>query len=312
MVQTKHTIAPFVEANKFHLTTIKTAMTPNLELKIHDILNEIELAFRDEIGVSEGLIAMSYSSFLSQLMPESDWKAVTMAPKAHRIVTRAANRVLVGAPLCRNEEYLQMSIRYTIDVFGGADKLRAFPDFLKLPATYFVTNVRQQQKIARRLLLPYIERRLAEERNYLQAGRADDWKREKPHDSLQWVIDAAPDEAERDPGRLMYRVLHINVAAVHTTSVTYLNCIFDLAAHPEIHEELREEVTSVLQDKGWTKHGLNDMKKIDSLMTESQRLSPIASCEYGRLAQRAPLTVLSANDSRGDAGLHLLQRHHGA
>ena len=212
-------------------------------------------------------------------MPGTDWKAVTMAPKAHRIVTRAANRVLVGVPLCRNEEYPQMSIRYTIDIRRGG-QASSVSRFMKLPATYLVTNVRQQQNIARKLLLPYIKRRLAEEHNYLQADKVDEWKRKKRHDLLQWVIDAAPDEAERDPGRLMYRVLHINAATVHTTSVTYLNCMFDLAAHPGIHEELREEVRSVLREKGWTKHGLNDMKKIDSLMTESQRLSPIASCEY--------------------------------
>ena len=208
-----------------------------------------------------------------------DWKPIPMSQKAHRIVTRTANRVLVGAPLCRNEEYLQMSIRYTIDVFGGADKLRGYPDFLKFPATYFVTNIYRQQSIARKHLLPYIKSRLAEEKKYLDAGRMKEWEREKPQDSLQWVIDAAPNAKEREPSRLVYRVLHINVAAVHTTSVTFLNCIFDLATHPEIHDELRHEVESVIQEKGFTKQALNDLKKIDSLMVESQRLSPIASCK---------------------------------
>ena len=148
-----------------------------------------------------------------------DWKPISMSQKAHRIVTRTANRVLVGAPLCRNEEYLQMSIRYTVDVFGGADKLRGYPDILKLPATYFVTNIHRQQKIARKHLLPYIKSRLAEEKRYLDAGRIQEWEREKPQDSLQWVIDAAPNAKEREPSRLVYRVLHLNVAAVHTTSV---------------------------------------------------------------------------------------------
>ena len=168
VVQTKSTISPIVEANKFHLATIKTTLTPNLGLKIGDVLDEIELAFADEVA------------------PTSEWKAVPVSFKSHRIVTRAANRLLVGAPLCRNEEYLQMSIKYTIDVFGGADKLRKYPDFLKSAATYFVTNVNQQQAIARKHLLPYIKERLATESKYIEAGKADEWKREKPHDSLQW------------------------------------------------------------------------------------------------------------------------------
>ena len=93
------------------------------------------------------------------------------------------------------------------------------------------------------------------------------------------VIDAAPNSKERDPERLVYRVLHINVAAVHTTSVTFTNCMFDLASHPEIHEELRHEVQQTIQEKGWTTQGLAALRKIDSFMTESQRLSPIASCK---------------------------------
>ena len=228
-----------------------------------------------------------------------------MSLKAHRIVTRAANRLLVGAPLCRNEEYLQMSIKYTIDVFGGADKLRKFPDFLKLLATYLVTNVNKQQRIARKHLLPYIQSRLAEEKKYLQAGKAEEWKREKPHDSLQWVIDASPNEKERDPYRLAYRVLHINVAAVHTTSVTFLNAIFDIAQHPEIIDELREEVNSVIQEKGWTKQGLDSLRKIDSLMTESQRLSPIASCEppYHSLSTSSFTCMLTSHTAQMTRGV---------
>ena len=171
-----------------------------------------------------------------------------------------------------------MSIKYTIDVFGGADKLRAYPGLLKLPAIYLVTNVNEQQSIARKHLLPYIQSRLLEEKSYMQAGRLEDWRRAQPHDSLQWIINASPNEEERRPERLVYRVLHMNVAAVHTTSVTFLNCIFDLAAHPEIADQLREEVVRVIQEKGWTKQALDHLWRIDSFMTESQRLSPIASC----------------------------------
>lgn len=122
-------------------------------------------------------------------MPEQDSKAVTMSPKAHRIVTRAAKYVLVDVPLCRKE-------------------LRALPNLLKLLATFLVTNVRQLQQIARRLLLVVIYQT---KNTYLQAYRVDEWKRKKRHDSLQWVTDAAPDEAERNPRRLMYQVLHINL-----------------------------------------------------------------------------------------------------
>jgi cytochrome P450 len=73
--------------------------------------------------------------------------------------------------------------------------------------------------------------------------------------------------------------LHLNVAAVHTTSVTFLNCLYDLAQHEEIHDELREEIRAVVQEERWTTKALGKMWKLDSFMLESQRLAPVASCK---------------------------------
>jgi hypothetical protein len=53
--------------------------------------------------------------------------------------------------------------------------------------------------------------------------------------------------------------------------------MFDLAFRPEIIPELREEVIKAVREFGWTKKGLNEMKKIDSFMVESQRLTPMSS-----------------------------------
>ncbi|KAJ6025258.1 hypothetical protein N7444_012937 [Penicillium canescens] len=256
VLQTRYTVSPIVETEKFHFHIVKTHLTPNLENKIDDIRDEIKLSFGDEIG------------------NPIDWTAVVMSRAAHRIATRTANRVLVGAPLCRNEEYLDMSIKYTIDVFGGADKLRAWPKFLRSTVTQFVTNVKERQRVARKHLIPYIKARLQEE--------SDGLIKKPPLDSLQWVMDAAPNSSERDPERLMFRLLHLNVAAVHTTSVTYLNAMLDLAFHTEIHEELRTEIDSAVQEHGWSGRALSQMRKLDSFLTESQRLSPLASSQLTR------------------------------
>ncbi|KAF7515226.1 hypothetical protein PCG10_003556 [Penicillium crustosum] len=167
-----------------------------------------------------------------------------------------------------------MSIKYTIDVFGGADKLRAWPKFLRSTVTQFVTNVKERQRVARKHLIPYIKARLQEE--------SDGFIEKPPVDSLQWVMDAAPNSGERDPERLMFRLLHLNVAAVHTTSVTYLNAMLDLAFHTEIHEELRTEIDSAVQEHGWSGRALSQMRKLDSFLTESQRLSPLASSQLTR------------------------------
>jgi cytochrome P450 len=70
-------------------------------------------------------------------------------------------------------------------------------------------------------------------------------------------------------------MLHLIVSAIHTSSVTYLEAIYDLALHPEIHEELRQEIISVMaQEGGFTKPGLTKMVKMDSFMKESARWHP--------------------------------------
>lgn len=70
-------------------------------------------------------------------------------------------------------------------------------------------------------------------------------------------------------------MIHLNVSAIHTSSVTYLDAVYDLALHPEIHNELRQEIVSVMEQDGqWTKQGLTKMVKLDSFMKESARWHP--------------------------------------
>lgn len=76
-------------------------------------------------------------------------------------------------------------------------------------------------------------------------------------------------------------MIHLNVSAIHTSSVTYLEAVYDLALHPEIHDELRQEITSVMEEEGqWTKKGLTKMVKLDSFMKESARWHPFLAGKF--------------------------------
>jgi len=53
--------------------------------------------------------------------------------------------------------------------------------------------------------------------------------------------------------------------------------INDLASAPECQEPLRAEIESVIEKfGGWTKQALTAMKKLDSVLRESQRLNGLA------------------------------------
>jgi hypothetical protein len=48
------------------------------------------------------------------------------------VVSRASNRIFVGLPLCRNEEFLKRcGIMYTVDAAKARKKISSFPTFLK-------------------------------------------------------------------------------------------------------------------------------------------------------------------------------------
>ena len=48
-----------------------------------------------------------------------------------------------------------------------------------------------------------------------------------------------------------------------------------MAACPEYMGPLREEVEEIVRREGWTKAGLDQMYKIDSLIKEMQRMHPL-------------------------------------
>lgn len=49
------------------------------------------------------------------------------------------------------------------------------------------------------------------------------------------------------------------------------HALYDIATYPEYLHPLREEIEEVVASEGWTKNGLNKMRKLDSFLKESHR-----------------------------------------
>lgn len=106
---------------------------------------------------------------------------------------------------------------------------------------------------------------------------------------MQWLLDITPPK-KLDIDVLVNRMLHLNVSAIHTSSCSFLDAIYDLALHPEIHEELRQEIVSVMEQNGkWTKQGLTKMVKMDSFMKESARWHPFLAGKQN--AERSSIQI---------------------
>jgi len=145
---------------------------------------------------------------------------------------------------------------------------------------WWSTKLYETQHIARKLLMPMLEQRVKEEKAARADGKTS--QRVKQDDMVQWVIDYASDQ-ELDAGRLFYRMMHINVAAVHTSSSTCAEILYAIALHPQYQDELREEIITIFrQEGGWSKQALTFLSKMDSFMTEVTRFQPSAGCKVSQ------------------------------
>ena len=206
---------------------------------------------------------------------KKDWTEVPVGDLLLRLYARISARFIVGLPLCRNEEWLRVSTVVGENVFTTVIVLRMLPPVLRpllplvlrcLPTWY---RLRENLSTATKLIAPVLEHH--EEK---KSGETVD-SGEDASSLLLWMRDNALNELEKDPMNLAYRQIFLGLGSIHTTASATSHAIHDLCSHPELLEPLREEVEQILiADGGWEKATLMKMWKLDSFMSESQRLSP--------------------------------------
>jgi cytochrome P450 len=111
--------------------------------------------------------------------------------------------------------------------------------------------------------------------------RAAGEKVEEEDNLLNWMMDNGT-EVEDTVEQLAARQAFVTLASIHTTSSAVSNLLFDLCAHPEWFDVLREEVVGIEKDLGkfgeregiGAEQWLPRLEKLDSALVESLRLSP--------------------------------------
>ena len=86
--------------------------------------------------------------------------------------------------------------------------------------------------------------------------------------------------------------------------------MYRLLSHPEYIEPLRQEVEAVVAEKGWTKAGMDKMRKIDSFVRETQRIDPdgLGLLVSSRCFSVADICLVSDVSTPYFTPLHVLQR----
>lgn len=187
------------------------------------------------------------------------------------LISSLSSRVFLGPELCREEEWLRVSVNYTISLFGALRKLRPWPRILQPIVHWFMRECRDARfhvKEGRAIIETVLQKRKAEKAIALAQGTPP----KRYTDALQWFEDVSKGEPY-DPA--IYQ-MSLSIAAIHTTTDLMTQLIYDICEHPDLVEPLRREVVTVLSEGGWTRASLYKMKLMDSVMKESQRRKPIS------------------------------------
>ncbi|KAI8309970.1 Cytochrome P450 monooxygenase easM [Colletotrichum sp. SAR11_59] len=125
---------------------------------------------------------------------------------ATNIAARLSALVFLGERLCHSQEWIEISIHFTVVMMRAQERLRTWPVFTRHVVHWFLPEMIYLRKLVRDSK-KIIEPELA-------ARRATRGDVKKPQDSLSWLDDVRGDRSFD----VVCGQLFLNVAAIHTTS----------------------------------------------------------------------------------------------
>ncbi|KAF8998395.1 cytochrome P450 [Cyathus striatus] len=258
--QVSYTMGSELTNDPIHVPVVRNNLTRNLAFVVPELREEIEASFNDIIP------------------PSQEWTPFKVSEVLLKIVARVSNRTFVGLPLCRNEKFVDICMSYAKDVpLSGMIMNMFVPPFLRrLAMATVLTGPPNGLKAA----MPYIEKVAAERKSKL--GQVNEYE---VTDAISWIFEYMNGK-EISIETLTKRIFHLNMAAMHTTTLTFLHALYDLASRPEYILPLRQEVEEIVNEEGWTKASVDRMKKIDSFLKESQRLKHFSNLITMRKARK--------------------------
>ncbi|KAH8168305.1 cytochrome p450 domain-containing protein [Sarocladium implicatum] len=194
----------------------------------------------------------------------SEWRELPLSLTLLDIIARLSSCVFLGAEVCRNEAWLEVTKSYTVQAFKAAEELRLYPKWFRGIVQLYLPSCRRLLGLldrSRDIVGAIIQERraLARQGQYKPANT----------DAIDWFEEEA---AGRPYNPAMCQMV-LSTAAIHTTTDLANETLLRLAQDPELVQELRKEILEVLQADGWKKISLYNLKLLDSVLKESQRMN---------------------------------------
>jgi len=252
------------------INAIRIDLTRNLGKLLGDLQNEVKFCFDKEVG------------------PCPDWTEITVYPTVVQIVAGLSARAFVGLPLCRDKEWTDATMAFTKDAIILMHMNSMIPFDLRPYLSPLLPPFRKlagYRTFAGNKLLPQVEFILNTYKEKLRGFKTmneDEAMAEAEKNNfnlVHWMIGHFKDPEKADAFELGQQQMTAAFAAIHTTGMAGSHAIFDLAAYPEYIPILREEIKNVVEEEGFPdrqlrKTSMAKLKKLDSFIKESARMSP--------------------------------------
>ncbi|KAG0704373.1 cytochrome P450 [Suillus ampliporus] len=262
LLQVKYTFGTDAQEYPYHVHVTRIHLSRNLQVLFPNVYDEIT------------------NVFSAIVPPDQDgWTKVRLYPEIMKAMCRVSNRIFVGLPLCRLPEFEALQQQFALQVVLRATLVNFFPKFAHPIIGRLLTNTPSSIRRCMALLEPIVQERL---RNREQPK---DDRSDEPNDMISWLIEVS-DKEHRNLQSICLRILVLNFAALHTSAQSFTHALFHLATYPQYSTPLREEVSAVINQEGWTKTAMTKLDKMDSFLKESQRLSSTTLFPIMRKAMR--------------------------
>ncbi|KKO96881.1 hypothetical protein THAR02_11012 [Trichoderma harzianum] len=252
------------------VSAIKNDLTNNIGRMLPELQDEAIFALDEHIG------------------PAPEWTQLYLYQKLLHISALTNGRFFVGLPMSRNPAWITACLKYTSDLISvvmavGITKFFIGP-LVHLVAPFLpqIRSFRRDKAIGSKVLRPAIDALLLSR----QKPDAVENPANNQYNLISWILNQMDTTGAVDFDTIALEQLFAGFASIHNTAVTVINILFDLASHPqyipairaEIEEVLREEPNQVIR-----KINLPKLRKLDSLLRESQRMNPASLTSLQRL-----------------------------
>ncbi|KAL4890149.1 cytochrome P450 [Aspergillus ambiguus] len=231
------------------------------------------------------MLELNYA-FDVEIPPCTDnWVSIKLYDVILRLISRVVSSVVFSdIKTSRNEKWVDILRNYSHNLGPTIFFLRPTPEILRPLVARLIPSVqrlrRQLHWVQEELVIPTIAVR--------RAAEASDPMYQKPDDFLQWMMDVAANDIDRNPRNIAQSMLVVaSVGMMHTSTMLTTHALYDILTHPEYLEPLREEIKQTHLD-GWTNSttmAFANQSKLDSLLRETLRFNPPAEVSTQRIAK---------------------------